>query len=258
MRAKASGPGNVIMVIGADTGRDGFHGATFASVDDPEASHRGVIQVGNPFLEKLLMEACLELLAGRRRRGDAGSWRGRHDLVDSSSAPAGAASAPRSTSRWFHVAKPGMTRLRGDAEREPGADAAGRPAGRRRAGCRDRRPLVAARSGDRPCHRRRHGAGPRWRRRRCEVPALLFTDECPTYIREPYVESAGDLERRTPRSDRGPGPRRGAGSGRRSAAVTSRVAEYRQPASRVRALRSHDPDEYRRASRAQAMPRCCG
>jgi phosphoribosylformylglycinamidine synthase subunit PurL len=64
MRAKASGTGNVIMLIGADTGRDGVHGATFASVDDPEASHRGVIQVGNPFLEKLLLEACLELLQG--------------------------------------------------------------------------------------------------------------------------------------------------------------------------------------------------
>ena len=64
MRATASGPGNVIMLIGADTGRDGLHGATFASVDNPEESHRGVIQVGNPFLEKLLLEACLELLDG--------------------------------------------------------------------------------------------------------------------------------------------------------------------------------------------------
>ncbi len=39
-------------------------GRPSASVDDPEASHRGVIQVGNPFLEKLLLEACLELLEG--------------------------------------------------------------------------------------------------------------------------------------------------------------------------------------------------
>jgi phosphoribosylformylglycinamidine synthase len=62
VRAKASGIGNLIMLIGADTGRDGLHGATFASVDDPEASHRGVVQVGNPFLEKLLLEACLELI----------------------------------------------------------------------------------------------------------------------------------------------------------------------------------------------------
>lgn len=63
VRAAASGVGNVIMLIGAETGRDGLHGATFSSVDDPEASHRGVIQVGNPFLEKQLMEACLELLS---------------------------------------------------------------------------------------------------------------------------------------------------------------------------------------------------
>ncbi len=62
MRATASGPGNLIVLIGAETGRDGLHGATFASVNDPEASHRGVVQVGNPFLEKLLLEACLELL----------------------------------------------------------------------------------------------------------------------------------------------------------------------------------------------------
>src|SRR5918994_2395592 len=64
VRAKASGVGNIVVLIGAETGRDGLHGATFASVDDPEASHRGVIQVGNPSLEKLLLEACLELLTG--------------------------------------------------------------------------------------------------------------------------------------------------------------------------------------------------
>lgn len=64
VRAAASGIGNVLMVIGAETGRDGLGGATFSSVDNPEESHRGVIQVGNPFLEKQLMEACLELLSG--------------------------------------------------------------------------------------------------------------------------------------------------------------------------------------------------
>lgn len=64
VRARASGVGNIVVLVGAKTGRDGLHGATFASVDDPEASHRGVVQVGNPFLEKQLMEACLELLEG--------------------------------------------------------------------------------------------------------------------------------------------------------------------------------------------------
>ncbi|MGH2356262.1 MAG: phosphoribosylformylglycinamidine synthase subunit PurL, partial [Chloroflexota bacterium] len=60
--AKATGSGNSVLLVGADTGRDGLHGATFASVDDPQASHRGVVQVGDPFREKLLIEACLEVL----------------------------------------------------------------------------------------------------------------------------------------------------------------------------------------------------
>ncbi len=63
VRARATGVGNLVVLVGADTGRDGIHGATFASVEDPERSHRGVVQVGNPFLEKLLLEACLEVLA---------------------------------------------------------------------------------------------------------------------------------------------------------------------------------------------------
>jgi phosphoribosylformylglycinamidine synthase subunit PurL len=62
VRARASGPGNPLLLVGAGTGRDGLQGAAFASNDDPEASHRGVVQVGNPFLEKLLLEACLAAL----------------------------------------------------------------------------------------------------------------------------------------------------------------------------------------------------
>ena len=61
--AGASGVGNPVILFGADTGRDGLHGATFASLEDPEASHRGVVQVGDPFMEKLLIEACLEVLS---------------------------------------------------------------------------------------------------------------------------------------------------------------------------------------------------
>ena len=62
--AKAGDPGDVVLIVGAPTGRDGIHGATFASAelaDDREAS-RPNVQVGNPFLEKLLLEACLALL----------------------------------------------------------------------------------------------------------------------------------------------------------------------------------------------------
>ncbi len=63
-RASAGEPGNILLLVGAATGRDGIHGATFASGDLDEAAmeRRPAVQVGNPFLEKLLMEACLELL----------------------------------------------------------------------------------------------------------------------------------------------------------------------------------------------------
>ena len=53
-----------LLLVGAVTGRDGIQGATFASVDDlgeDREERRPAVQVGNPFLEKLLMEACLEL-----------------------------------------------------------------------------------------------------------------------------------------------------------------------------------------------------
>ena len=67
-RAVAAGPGNPVLLVGADTGRDGIHGATFASVELSRASQerRPAVQVGNPFLEKCLMEACLELAGDPR------------------------------------------------------------------------------------------------------------------------------------------------------------------------------------------------
>ena len=63
LSARASGVGNPLVLVGADTGRDGIHGATFASVELAEGSddRRPAVQVGNPFMEKLLMEACVEL-----------------------------------------------------------------------------------------------------------------------------------------------------------------------------------------------------
>ena len=68
LSAAARGAGNPVVLVGADTGRDGIHGATFASVelDDDSAERRPAVQVGNPFLEKLLMEACVELAEQHR------------------------------------------------------------------------------------------------------------------------------------------------------------------------------------------------
>jgi phosphoribosylformylglycinamidine synthase len=63
MKAKASGPGNLLILVGADTGRDGIHGASglaSRTFEDESEEMRPTVQVGNPFMEKILIEACLE------------------------------------------------------------------------------------------------------------------------------------------------------------------------------------------------------
>jgi phosphoribosylformylglycinamidine synthase len=76
---KATGAGNPVLYVGAKTGRDGIHGATMASAefDDAALAKRPTVQVGDPFLEKLLLEACLEAMrsgavAGIQDMGAAG------------------------------------------------------------------------------------------------------------------------------------------------------------------------------------------
>ena len=75
----AIGPGNPVIYVGSSTGRDGIHGATFASeeLSDSAGEKRPAVQVGDPFMEKLLLEACLEmvkkeLLIGIQDMGAAG------------------------------------------------------------------------------------------------------------------------------------------------------------------------------------------
>ena len=64
---KASGVGKSVIYVGAKTGRDGIHGVTMASeqFEEGEDSKRPTVQVGDPFLEKLLLEACLEAMGSR-------------------------------------------------------------------------------------------------------------------------------------------------------------------------------------------------
>ncbi|WP_270312490.1 phosphoribosylformylglycinamidine synthase subunit PurL [Vagococcus fluvialis] len=94
-KGQAKGVDNTIMYVGAKTGRDGIHGATFASEEftEGEEQQRSAVQVGDPFMEKLLMEACLDLilnhsdiLVGIQDMGAAG-------LVSSSSEMASKASS---------------------------------------------------------------------------------------------------------------------------------------------------------------------
>jgi len=78
-RARAYGEGNLLMLVGADTGRDGLHGASglASRTFEEDTGLRSAVQVGNPFLEKLLIEACLELtttdwIVGMQDLGAAG------------------------------------------------------------------------------------------------------------------------------------------------------------------------------------------
>jgi phosphoribosylformylglycinamidine synthase subunit PurL len=65
-KGKAAGIGNPVIYVGSKTGRDGIHGATMASdsFDEASESKRPTVQVGDPFTEKLLLEACLEIMSG--------------------------------------------------------------------------------------------------------------------------------------------------------------------------------------------------
>src|SRR6188768_2871788 len=64
VKGNASGAGNPVYYVGAKTGRDGIHGATMASAefDENSSEKRPAVQVGDPFMEKLLLEACLEVM----------------------------------------------------------------------------------------------------------------------------------------------------------------------------------------------------
>ena len=161
MLATASGPGNPVILVGADTGRDGIHGATFASVELNEKSEerRPAVQVGNPFLEKLpdrgVPGAAGDRLRrrhagpGRRgadqlRRGDGGSRRFRHRHRPPEGLP------PRG----------GDDAIRADALRVAGADAGGCPRRLRGKGAGALRPLGPPLRPHRRRHRRRHGSRP--------------------------------------------------------------------------------------------------
>src|SRR3989475_4551418 len=105
MRARAEGTGNSLMLVGADTGRDGIHGASFASIelDESSSERRPAVQVGNPFLEKCLLEACMDLtltdaVVGIQDLGAAGLTSAVAECagrVDGAGARGGGARAPR-------------------------------------------------------------------------------------------------------------------------------------------------------------------
>ncbi|MFZ1381968.1 MAG: phosphoribosylformylglycinamidine synthase subunit PurL [Scrofimicrobium sp.] len=109
-KGRAAGAGNSIIYVGAKTGRDGIHGATFASesFNDGEEQNRSAVQVGDPFMEKLLLEACLDLIVNH-----ADILVGIQDM--------GAAGLVSSSSEMAHKAGSGLRLYLDDVPvREPG------------------------------------------------------------------------------------------------------------------------------------------
>lgn len=203
----ASGVGNPVMVVGARTGRDGIHGATFASEELNETSEerRPAVQVGDPFMEKLLIESCLEII-------DKGYVVGMQDL--------GAAGLTSSTSE---MASRAGTGIEIDVTKVPLRETAMTPyeimlseSQERmlvvpKAGCEavvqevferwGLNAVVIGRVTDDGLYRIKEGD-----RVVAELPARLLTDECPVYYRdEKEPDYYQELKKFDPRSVPEPG-----------------------------------------------------
>ena len=197
--AAASGVGMPIVYLGSKTGRDGIHGATMASAefDDDAEEKRPTVQVGDPFAEKLLLEACLEIMAkgcviAIQDMGAAG--------LTCSAVEMGAKGdlGVDARSRRGAVPRDRHERLRDDALGEPGAHAHGAQA-REGGGGRGDLPEMGARLR----HRRRdhadasassckHGGEVM-----ADLPIKELGDEAPVYDR-PHVADAEAAGRSTP------------------------------------------------------------
>ena len=133
--AKAAGIGNPVIYVGAKTGRDGIHGATMASEEFKEGAEqkRPNVQVGDPFMEKLLLEACIEAMrtgavVGIQDMGAAGLTCSTCEMGARGGVGTRSRTGPCAPARIRHVC------LRDHVERKPGADAAGGGQGSRRRG----------------------------------------------------------------------------------------------------------------------------
>ena len=191
-RAAATGVGNPVIYVGSRTGRDGIHGASLlasAEFDDTTEEKRPTVQVGDPFTEKLLLEACLELMGGDhvvaiQDMGAAG-------LTSSSVEMAGRGGSASCSTSTRAAPRRGHDAVRDPALRVAGAHAArrqGRARGRREARLRE---LGSRGGGDRPGHRRRalpralHGGEVV-----VDIPAATVSNDAPVY-RRPAEEPKG-------------------------------------------------------------------
>ena len=128
--AQAPGPGNLAILFGSTTGRDGIGGASVlasATFADDDPSKRPTVQVGDPFAEKLLIEASLELIEAGLVEGLQDLGAGGISCATSETADRAGHRDPRRPRR-DPVPRAGDGAVRGDDQRVAGADAGDRPA----------------------------------------------------------------------------------------------------------------------------------
>ena len=170
MRASAAGPGNLVVLFGATTGRDGIGGASVLAsqdLDESDEDKRPSVQVGDPFTGKKLIECTLELAAARPRRLGAGPGRGGSRVVDLRDGGE-RRRRHRAGARARAAARAGHAAVRDHDLGVAGAHGSDRRAGAPGRGRGGVRALAAPVHGDRPRHRRRSPAlplGGRGRRR---------------------------------------------------------------------------------------------
>ena len=193
--ASASGEGNPVIYVGSKTGRDGIHGATMASEEFSEDSEakRPNVQVGDPFLEKLLLEACLEAMqtgaiVGIQDMGAAGLTCSTCEMGGRGGVGRRDRARPRPAARNRHDS------LRDHAQRVAGAHVAGRAERPRRRSLPRLREVGTRRGRHRPASLPNakmrvleHGKVV------AEIPNAALTDDAPVYKRplerwEPPVE----------------------------------------------------------------------
>ena len=246
--ARAAGAGNVLLLVGASTGRDGIQGASFASatLGDDREERRPAVQVGNPFLEKLLMEACLELarldaVIAMQDLGAAGLTCALAELT--ARGGVGAEVDLDAVPRRESGMTPYEVLLSESQERMLIVVRAGRVADVR--AVFDRYELAAAEIGTiiaEPVVRCRSGG-----ELACEVPGRALVDDAPAYeisgVGPP--ERDGDLAGLAAESaDRG------------DAARAARGAECSRPTARVAALRPHERDQHSSGQAPGTPPSC--
>ncbi len=194
IRAAAAGPGNVLVLLGALTGRDGIGGASVlasAELGESDEAKRPSVQIGDPFAEKKLLECSLELLDSRAAGVAAGPRRRRADLVGLRDGGQGRR-RPRHRLRPGAAARAGPGAVRDHGVRVPGADAVRRGPRARRRGDRGLRALGDPRHPDRRGDRLRADADPRRpARSSADLPVSILVDDCPLYDLQPAAPDPG-------------------------------------------------------------------